>query len=94
MKKRKILINGLIIAATVFLFGCVDTGKVSAFGNKDLLDTHYIFDTAVIDLHNKVETVKVRSWMDYKDSEQIQIVAEDGTVYLTSSYNCTLMKTK
>lgn len=94
MKKRKVLINVLMIVLMAFLLGCSKTEEVQAFGNKDLFDFQYIFDTAVIDLHNEVKTVKVYSWTDYEDSEQIQIIAEDGTVYLTSSYNCTLMKTK
>lgn len=89
MKK---LYGGLIIAATVFLISCSNVENTSA--NKQWLDWNYKFDTAIIDLHNEVITVKVKSWTDYEDGEQLQIFAEDGTVYLTSSYNCTLIKSE
>ena len=36
---------------------------------------------------------RIKTWTDYDDGEQIQVVAEDGTVYLTSSYRCDLIKT-
>lgn len=79
MKKIFILVL-LMIALT----GC---------GNKDLFDTNYTYDKAIINLQNgQTIEVKVKQWRDYDDGEQIQIIAEDGTVYLTSSYNCTLIK--
>lgn len=93
MKIRNFLINGLIIALTVFLIGCANPGEASAY-NKQFFDLNYSFDTAIIDLHNEVVTVDVKSWTDYEDGEQLQIIAKDGTVYLTSSYNCTLIKSK
>ena len=93
---RKIIVNVLIIALTMFcISGCISNLKdqsAKAF-NKNLFDFEYSFDTAIIDLHTEVITVKVKSWTDYEDGEQLQIIAEDGTVYLTSSYNCTLIKT-
>ena len=93
MKFRNFLISGLIIALTVFLWGCANSGEASAF-NKQLFDFNYAFDTAIIDLHSEVITVEVKSWTDYEDGEQLQVIAKDGTVYLTSSYNCTLIKSK
>lgn len=90
MKLRNILINCLLVAMTIFLIGCTDTEEVSAF-NKTLFDVQYSFDTAIIDLHTEIVTVKVKSWTDY-EGEQLQIIAEDGTVYLTNSFNCTLIK--
>lgn len=90
MKNLKIIISGLLIATTVFIFGLIASGDANAY-NKTWFDTQYSFDTAIIDLHNEVITVKVKSWTDYEDGEQLQVIAEDGTVYLTSSYNCTLI---
>lgn len=81
----------LIVAISIFLISCAEAETASAF-NKQLFDFEYAFDTAIIDLHSEVITVKVKSWTDYEDGEQLQITAEDGTVYLTSSYNCTLIK--
>lgn len=93
MKVRNILVNCLLVAMTLFFVSCSDTEEVSAY-NKTWFDVQYAFDTAIIDLHTEVITVKVKSWTDYEDGEQLQIIAEDGTVYLTSSYNCTLIKSK
>lgn len=93
MKIRKFLICGLLVALFVFLIGCANPTEASTF-NKQLFDFNYAFDIAIIDLHNEVVTVEVESWTDYEDGEQLQITAKDGTVYLTSSYNCTLIKSK
>ena len=92
MKKRT-LISGVVVAVTVFLLSCADSESVSAIGNRQIMDMNHTFDKAVIDLHNEIITVEVETWKDY-EGEQLQIKAKDGTVYLTSSYNCTLIKTK
>ena len=60
--------------------------------NYDLVDTTFTYDKAIIDLNNgNIVEVDVKQWKDY-DGEQIQIVSKDGTIYLTSSFNCTLIK--
>ena len=82
--KKKVL--GILLASMMMigLIGC---------GNKDLWDTNYTYDTAVIQLSNNESVeVEIKQWTDYEDGEQIQIIAKDGTVYLTSSYNCTLIR--
>lgn len=92
MKKKIIL--GLITLSTVIATACSSASNVSAAhwgGNKMFYDSNY-FDKAIIDLHNKIITVEVESWTDFEDGEQLQIRAKDGTVYLTSSYNCTLIQ--
>lgn len=91
--KKRMLFSGLVVAATVFLLSCADSESVSAVGNRQILDTNHTFDKAVIDLHNEVITVEVETWKDY-EGEQLQIKTKDGKVYLTSSYNCTLIKSK
>lgn len=61
-------------------------------GNKDLFDTNYTFDTAIIGMPDGTSrTIAIKNWTDYDDGEQIQITATDGTVYLVSSYNCVLV---
>ena len=75
--KKKLLVVALI---GMMLCGC----------NHTMLDTNYYFDRAIIKVGEEWKEVKVKSWCDY-DGEQLQIVAEDGTVYLTSSFNCTLI---
>ena len=75
----------LVFIASVGLVGC------SAY-NKQIIDLNYQFDRAIIQLANgEVVECKVKSWSDY-EGEQIQVVSEDGTIYLTSSYRCDLIK--
>lgn len=84
--KKKVL--GIMLAVTIVsgLTGC---------GNKDLFDTNYTFDRAIIALPNgeSIE-VEIDKWTDYEDGDQLQIIAKDGTVYLTSTLNCTLINDK
>lgn len=83
--KKKVLVT--ILATTILgLTGC---------GNKDLWDTNYTYDRAIIALPNgeSIE-VEIKQWTDYEDGDQLQIIAKDGTVYLTSTLNCTLINDK
>lgn len=86
MKKRilSMLAAALIVggAALVLLTGC----------NKQLVDTTYSYDTAVISLPDGT-TVRgqVESWKDYGDGDQIQVKV-DGDMYLVHSANIALIK--
>lgn len=81
MKKK---IYGIIIGTLLIL-------SLTGCGNQQIFDTAYTFDRAIIQLQNgEVIDTKIKAWRDY-DGEQLQIVTEDGTVYLTSSFNCTLI---
>lgn len=83
MRKFKAMIAIMCVAAVMLLTSC---------GNYGLLDTTYKYDKAIIQLANgEVIEVEIAKWYDY-DGEQIQIVAKDGTVYLTSSFRCDLIK--
>ncbi len=65
---------------------------ITGCGNKTILDTTYTYDRAIIQLADgTVVDTKIKSWTDY-EGEQIQVIAEDGTVYLTSSFRCDLIK--
>lgn len=60
-------------------------------GNYDLFDTNYTYNKAIIKLPDStVVNVDIKQWKDY-DGEQIQIISTDGTVYLTNSFNCTII---
>jgi len=73
----------LIVTLLSVLVGC---------GNYDTFDTVYEYDRAIIQLANgEVIEVEIASWSDY-EGEQIQIATPDGTVYLTSSLRCDLIK--
>jgi hypothetical protein len=59
--------------------------------NKQIIDTNYTFNRAIINTGSEVIEVKVKSWKDFEDGDQIQIKAEDGTTYLVHSSNVTLI---
>lgn len=73
----------ILIAAVLFAFaGC----------NRQLADTTFYFDKAMIQLPNgEVVEGKVQSWTDYEDGEQIQVKI-DGKTYLVHAENICLMK--
>lgn len=78
----------LILCAVIVALLCL-----SACGNKQILDTTYTFDRAIIRLANgKVIEGKVKSWKDYEDGDQIQVKMEDGKTYLVHSANIDLIQ--
>lgn len=83
MKKR---VLALILAATLAI------GGLTGCGNKDMWDTVYTFDYAIIKLPNgEIIEGKVDKWTDYEDGDQLQVTI-DGKIYLTSTLNCTLIQ--
>ena len=65
---------------------------LSGCGNKQVFDTTYKFDKAIISLPNgKVVEGKVDSWKDYEDGDQIQVKI-NGVTYLVHSSDVVLIK--
>jgi len=59
--------------------------------NYAIFDLHYEFNYAMFTLPNgELIEGNIKSWTDY-EGEQLQITMEDGTVYLTNSFNCVLI---
>lgn len=59
--------------------------------NKQLLDTTYSFDKAILALPNgEIVEGKVQSWADFEDGDQIQVKI-DGKSYLVHSSNIVLI---
>lgn len=82
MKKRALVLISAAALAVFTLIGC----------NKDIIDTVYTFDYAIIKLPNgEIVEGEVDKWTDYEDGDQIQITI-DGKIYLTSTLNCTLIQ--
>ena len=81
MKKKIVaLLLGLTLTIST-LTGC---------SNKDVWDTVYTFDYAIIELPNgEVIEGEVQSWYDY-EGEQLQVEI-NGVTYLTSSAKCILI---
>lgn len=81
---KKIIIAIMALMMMFAFVGC---------GNKDLFDTVYSYDYAIISLPDgSVEKVEIKQWTDYEDGDQLQITAKDGTIYLVHSHNCVLVK--
>ena len=56
--------------------------------NKQLIDLNYKFDKAYIEGIGEIE---IKNWNDYENSDMIQVIANDGSVYLTHSSNVILI---
>jgi hypothetical protein len=83
MKNKKnigILIT-IILLLTMLLTGC----------NKQIIDLDYTYNKAVCNVGGEPKEIKIKSWKDY-DGEQLQITDKEGTTYLVSSINCTLIR--
>lgn len=80
MKKPIAIVT--IILMLIGLTGC----------NKQIIDLEYSYDKAVCNIGGETKEIKIKKWTDYTDGEQLQIIDEEGDVYLISSYNCALIK--
>lgn len=81
MKKRALC----LLSAFIMLLA------LSACGNRQLIDTTYTFNKAIISLPDgTVVEGEVTSWKDYEDGDQIQVVI-DGTTYLLHASNVALV---
>ena len=76
--------------ALLLCISAIAIGGVIGCGNKDMFDTVYTYDYAIIKLPNgEVVEGKVETWCDYEDGEQLQVKI-NGVTYLTDSLNCTM----
>lgn len=79
--KKKLLLMG-VLAATATTPSC---------GNKDVFDTVYTYDRAIVRLpDDTVVEGDLYSWTDYADGDQIQVTV-DGKTYLVHSSNVILI---
>ena len=83
---RKALAAASIAAIALSFSGC---------GNRDMLDTNKSFSFALIvaDDHESGLALGLSKYKNY-EGEQQQLILDDGTVLLTSSYNTTLVRNK
>lgn len=83
--KKKIVAVMLTSLMILGLTGCC---------NKDMFDTVYTFNRAIIELPNgEIIEGKVDRWSDYEDGDQIQVTI-NGTIYLVHSSKCVLINDK
>lgn len=79
---KRILVAALVAAVGMILNSC---------GNKDLFDTVYRYDRAIITLPDgEIIEGQVENWTDYEDGEQIQVKI-DGKIYLVHAENICLI---
>ena len=79
---------------TTILIALLVAITLSSCGNKQIFDTTYSFDKAIISLPNgEIIEGKIDSWTDYEDGDQIQVKI-DGVVYLVHSSDIVLIKEK
>ena len=87
--KTKIIIVAVVIVALVVAGFIIYWDKTH--GNRSLVDTKYRFDRAIIRLPNgEVVEGRISSWLDYDDSDAVQITI-DGKTYLTHYSNVCLI---
>ena len=85
MKKEtlKLIIAAILLLAflglAIFLSGC----------NRQVVDLKYNFNYAIVNTFRGVVEGKVSSWLDFENSDMIQVTI-DGTTYLTHSSNVIL----
>lgn len=73
----------------VALFACLLTG---CGYNKTVFDVNYRFNYAYISMPDgSCVEGEVKSWMDWDDSDMVQVIFSDGTVYFTHSSNVVLI---
>lgn len=83
--KRVITFIVSMIAILMVLVSC---------GNQDMFDTNKTYTRAIITYGDgQTLDINIKQWRDY-EGEQLQIIAEDGTVYLASSFNTILINEK
>ena len=79
--KLFVLLAVIVVLTAIVLSGC----------NRQIFDTTYKFNRAVISLPNG-QTIEgpVNSWTDFKDGDQLQVKI-DGVTYLTHASNVVLI---
>lgn len=88
MKKKAWIIGGIVVV--LLIVGAVFYWQTH-IGNRQLMDVNYHFDRAILKLPNgEIVEGKLNSWLDFDDSDVIQIKI-DGTTYLTSYVNVCLI---
>ena len=82
MNKKIIALILMLIVAAICLCGC---------SNMQIADTTWKFDRAIVRLSDdRVIDGKVQSWLDFENSDMIQVKI-DGVTYLTHSSNVVLI---
>ena len=82
MKKKILVVIAMIAVCTACLTGC----------NKQVVDFNLEFDSAYVKIGENWRIVKLKSWTDFEDGGQLQLILTDGTIMVVHSNNCILYK--
>lgn len=86
MNKKVILLVLVLILSVIILSSC---------GNRQVgIDTNQSFNKAYVNLGGEWQLISVKAWRDFDKCDEIQIIASDGTVYLTHYSNMILVSGK
>ena len=81
--KKKIIFVILVVLLLAILSSC---------GNRQVgLDTNQSFNKAWIRLGDAWYEIQIKAWRDFDNGDEIQVVAEDGSIYLTHYSNMVLI---
>ena len=87
--KKKLIIAGVILLVIAVIAGVIYWEMTH--GNRRLIDTQYRVDRAIVALPNgEVVEGKVSSWLDFGDSDVVQVTIA-GKTYLTHYSNVCLI---
>lgn len=82
------LILSILVGLSIFMTGC----ETSAGYNVQVFDTNYKFNYAFIRISDdKTIEGKVKTWLDYDDSDMVQVTFTDDNVYYTHGSNIILI---
>lgn len=91
MKTRTKIIVIVVVIVAIIIAGLIIYWETT-HGNRRLIDTKYRFDRAVISLPGgQVVEGKISSWLDYSDSDVVQVTI-GGKTYLTHYSNVCLIQ--
>ena len=78
-----------VILAVMLILGLI---LLSACGNRQVgFDTNQTFSKAYINIGGEWKSFSIKSWRDFEDGDEVQIITKDGTVYLTHYMNVVLV---
>ena len=87
--KTKVILAAIVVVALAVLAFVVYWE--THHGNRQLFDLQYRFNYGIVKLPNgEVVEGKVSSWLDYSDSDSVQVTI-DGKTYLTHYANVCLI---
>jgi len=90
MNGKTMVIIAIVVVLVILIASFVIYWETT-HGNRQLIDTKYRFDRAIIALPNgQVIDGKVTSWLDYQDSDAVQVTI-NGKTYLTHYANVCLI---